>query len=234
MKINNTIIYKNDQDKYTQTAILVDNTTEHTVSATYNFGYISLKWYEKDKYEKGAAAGYYAGYYTLNSSSTETIVYCSWTKGFEVIKDSEMKALIPGTNKPNYGEDGKTLVEVEQTLWWRDDHNVVEWNHAGTLSLSNVEYKLNESRASLKPAETNLAGLILNNYLAIDGEPVVKVEGATSPYFSATYDGEGGIKLTQLTSTNTPKSHEETIEFNVVDCFGNKILVSLPIQIVTE
>lgn len=197
-------------------ANLVDNTTEHAFSATYNFGYISKTW---DAEKKVATTGDYIINVEKNPAN---IVFCSWTKDLNIKTASEI------VNK------------VETNPWWKNSYNTVMWEATNTgdpvaiKSLGNINIAYaNTSRvnANLKPAPTNLGGLILSNYLKIVGDINVVASGAASPYFSARVVDDCDIELYQYTESQKPIAHDETLEFEVVDCFGNKIPVSLPIKV---
>lgn len=233
MKINN-VRSNTVNGKVVVLPYKVDNTTTHAFSATYNFGYISKKY---DAASKSYVTGDYK-YPVANNPAAMT--FCSWTKFFNLKTASEI------VNK------------AETNPWWKDNYNQLVWKATPavgdpdamkSLGKLNWEYKKDAgSRVNneLNPAThggNNFGALLINGYLTIVKKTVngaevedikVMANGAESPYFTATYDGEGTIEIVQKTNSQRPVAHDETIEFKVEDCFGNQIPVSLPVKVVAK
>ena len=199
---------------------LVDNKTERTIKGKFLYENIS-KTYDV------ASNNYVYKTYSVNSTSSEPIIYCSWIKTFNYKK----------------GKDDN---------WVKNKKNVVTWTVTGgtttTLNLAELETEVKDEGllpVSLIPTGGTGDGSKFSDYLTNNLLEVVahkqygKVYTTSSdnkqinPYFMAEFIGTGtGIKLTQRNQTSIPSSVTSgNIHFTVKDCFGNTKDIVLPFVI---
>ena len=211
---------------------LVDNTTERTIAAVYNYKNIS-KDYDKDTKGYRAFDDFY-----VDSKSSEKIVYCSWMKTFNYDVKSNVKVTY---TQGATGPDGKPVIEKteeEQNTWLKN--NTVDWKSNGTggktlnfsdLAVSVTDYKL-------LPVTTGVNGATMDKFFASDVIATVGNAYTTSidgtqinPYFDATVTPTG-IILTQKSQTAIPsRVTGGKIHFTICDCFGNTKAIELPFKI---
>ena len=212
---------------------LVDNTTERTIAAVYNYQNISKR-YDKDTKTYHAFADFY-----VDSKSSEKIVYCSWMKTFNYDLKSNVKVTYaPGTA---IGPDGNAVIEKteeELNTWLKN--NTVDWKSDGTggktLAFSNLAVSVTDYK--LLPVTTGVNGTTMDKFFASDVIATVGNAYTTSndgtqinPYFDATVTSTG-IKLTQKSQTAIPsRVTGGKIHFTICDCFGNKKAIELPFKI---
>ena len=192
---------------------LVDNSTERTIKANYNYFNISKR------KENGS---WITGSYSVPSTSSEKIVYCSWMKTFEL--------------------------DVNKTGMKWSDNNKVTWkanpDANGTQLLFN-KLAVKVKDINLLPVKTGVNGSTMDTFLA--SNTLVVVEGKygkiwttstdgkqINPYFSASIDATG-ITLKQNSQAKIPSGVKGgKIWFNVKDCFGNVKPISLDFQILSN
>ena len=212
---------------------LVDNTTERTIAAVYNYQNISKR-YDKDTKTYHAFADFY-----VDSKSSEKIVYCSWMKTFNYDLKSNVKVTYaPGTT---IGPDGNPVIEKieeEQNTWLKN--NTVDWKSDGnggkTLKFSDLAVSVTDYK--LLPVTTGVNGTTMDKFFASDVIATVGKAYTTSidgtqinPYFDATVTSTG-ITLTQKSQTAIPsRVTGGKIHFTICDCFGNTKAIELPFKI---
>ena len=212
---------------------LVDNTTERTIAAVYNYQNISKR-YDKDTKTYHAFADFY-----VDSKSSEKIVYCSWMKTFNYDLKSNVKVTYaPGTT---IGPDGNPVIEKieeEQNTWLKN--NTVDWKSDGnggkTLNFSDLAVSVTDYK--LLPVTTGVNGTTMDKFFASDVIATVGKAYTTSidgtqinPYFDATVTSTG-ITLTQKSQTAIPsRVTGGKIHFTICDCFGNTKAIELPFKI---
>ncbi|MGN0282259.1 MAG: hypothetical protein ACI4B3_08170 [Prevotella sp.] len=211
-----TLDVYNVPSAWTGTAMknLIDNTTEHNISAYYTYSGIS-----KRIETVGGVRGYYDDLdYNTPSSSSEKVVYCSWTKNFSTDLTVDNK-----WNEKSKGYD-------KNTLTWAENPSGTQ-----TLDLNDVVTKIGGAIIpSVKPASASLGALITDNYLTIinPNDTRLVVSGQVNPYFKVNGISGSTITFEQTNQTTQPTSaHEETLELIVEDCFGNQFTISLPVQV---
>ena len=212
---------------------LVDNTTERTIAAVYNYQNISKR-YDKDTKTYHAFADFY-----VDSKSSEKIVYCSWMKTFNYDLKSNVKVTYaPGST---IGPDGNPVIEKieeEQNTWLKN--NTVDWKSDGnggkTLNFSDLAVSVTDYK--LLPVTTGVNGTTMDKFFASDVIATVGKAYTTSidgtqinPYFDATVTSTG-ITLTQKSQTAIPsRVTGGKIHFTICDCFGNTKAIELPFKI---
>ena len=192
---------------------LVDNSTERTIKANYNYFYISKR------KENGS---WIRGNYSVPSTSSEKIVYCSWMNTFEL--------------------------DVNKTDMKWSDNNKVTWkanpDANGTKLLFN-KLAVKVKDINLLPVKTGVNGSTMDTFFA--SNTLVVVEGKygkiwttstdgkqINPYFSASIDATG-ITLKQNSQSVIPSGVKGgKIWFTVKDCFGNVKPISLDFQILSN
>ena len=221
---------------------LVDNTTEHTIAAVYNYKDISKKYDETiKKYRKFTD-------YPVDSKSTEKIVYCSWMKTFSydvksnILVVEEPQDVRVFNEQTGQYETKKKLVKVSKELNTWLNTNTVEWKSDGkggkTLNFSDLAVSIADY--NLLPVTKGLTGKTINKFFESEVIAIVGNVYTTSndgkqinPYFSASVAGDGsGITLTQISQQAIPSSVTGgKIHFTISDCFGNTKAVELPFKI---
>ena len=230
-------------------ANLVDNKTEHTITADFVYKNISKR-YVKDPSDNKMK--WMAVDYTRPSASSEKIVYCSWMKtlGYNVTSNIveeerviEYQDIDPTTGNP-VTKYKKVKVPVQKTTWL--NHNTVTWstteNASAELDLANLQ----ASVADLKLIPTSVASTVKGTNLAtfFTKDVIALVKGTygnvwttstdgkqINPYFTASY-ANGKITLTQKNQTAIPSNVKGgLIHFTVRDCFGNLKAIQLPFVI---
>ena len=230
-------------------ANLVDNKTEHTITADFVYKNISKR-YVKDPSDNKMK--WMAVDYTRPSASSEKIVYCSWMKtlGYNVTSNIveeerviEYQDIDPTTGDP-VTKYKKVKVPVQKTTWL--NHNTVTWstteNASAELDLANLQ----ASVADLKLIPTSVASTVKGTNLAtfFTKDVIALVKGTygnvwttstdgkqINPYFTASY-ANGKITLTQKNQTAIPSNVKGgLIHFTVRDCFGNLKAIQLPFVI---
>ena len=230
-------------------ANLVDNKTEHTITADFVYKNISKR-YVKDPSDNKMK--WMAVDYTRPSASSEKIVYCSWMKtlGYNVtsniVEEQQLKEVREYNEETQEWETKNKLVKVkvQKTTWL--NHNTVTWstieNASTVLDLANLQasvadLKLIPTSVASTVKGTNLKAFFTNNVIDLvkgtygnvwttsaDGKQI-------NPYFTASY-ANGKITLTQKNQTAIPSSVKGgLIHFTVRDCFGNLKAIQLPFVI---
>lgn len=189
---------------------LVDNSTERTIKANYNYFSISKR------KENGS---WFRGDYPVPSTSSEKIVYCSWMKTFELdVNKTGMKWSDNNkvTWKANPDPRGTKLLFSKLAVKVKD------------INLLPVKTGVNGSTMDTFFASNALA-VVPGEYGEIwttstDGKQI-------NPYFSAEIDATG-ITLKQISQAAIPSGVTGgKIKFTVKDCFGNFKPISLDFQI---
>ena len=189
---------------------LVDNSTERTIKANYNYFSISKR------KENGS---WFRGDYPVPSTSSEKIVYCSWMKTFELdVNKTGMKWSDANkvTWKANPDPRGTKLLFSKLAVKVKD------------INLLPVKTGVNGSTMDTFFASNALA-VVPGEYGEIwttstDGKQI-------NPYFSAEIDATG-ITLKQISQAAIPSGVTGgKIKFTVKDCFGNVKPISLDFQI---
>ena len=220
---------------------LVDNTTERTIAAVYDYKNISKRLNDNGHYQE------FVDFY-VDSKSSEKIVYCSWMKTFNYDVKSNMKVTYaPGTTT---GPDGNPVIEKneeEQNPWLLN--NEVEWNATivatnpgKTLLFSNL--LANVSDLNALPVTAGVKGTTMDKFFASDVIAIVDNAVYTTsndgtqinPYFNAEVQKTGdvvtGILLTQKSQQAIPsRVTGGMIHFTIRDCFGNTKAIELPFKI---
>ena len=213
---------------------LVDNTTERTIAAVYDYKNISKRLNDNGHYQE------FVDFY-VDSKSSEKIVYCSWMKTFNYDVKSNMKVTYrPGTT---IGPDGNPVIEKreeEQNPWLRN--NEVEWKatvvatDSTTLQFSNL--LANVSDLNALPVTTGVNGATMDkffasNVIAVVGTPyTTSIDGTQkNPYFDVAVNATG-VTLTQKSQQAIPsRVTGGMIHFTIRDCFGNTKAIELPFKI---
>ena len=189
---------------------LVDNSTERTIKANYNYFDISKR------KENGS---WITGNFPVPSTSSEKIVYCSWMNTFELdenktgMKWSDNNKV---TWKANPDSRGTKLNFNKLAVKVKD------------INLLPVKTGVNGSTMDTFFASDALA-VVEGEYGEIwttstDGKQI-------NPYFSASID-DTGITLKQISQTAIPSGVKGgKIKFTVKDCFGNVKPIILDFQI---
>lgn len=192
---------------------LVDNSTERTIKADYNYFNISKR------KENGS---WIRGNYSVPSTSSEKIVYCSWMNTFEL--------------------------DVNKTDMKWSDNNKVTWkanpDPDGTkLLFSKLAVKVKD--INLLPVKTGVNGSTMDTFFASEALAVVEGkygkiwttstdEKQINPYFSASIDATS-ITLKQISQNAIPSGVKGgKIWFDVKDCFGNVKHIKLDFQILSN
>ena len=192
---------------------LVDNSTERTIKADYNYFNIS-------KRKKNGS--WYRGEYPVPSKSSEKIVYCSWMKTFELdVNKTDMKW--SDNNKVTW----KATPDANGTK--------LEFNKLAVkvkdINLLPVKTGVNGSTMDTFFASEALA--------VVDGKygeiwTTSTDEKQINPYFSASIDATG-ITLKQISQNAIPSGVKGgKIWFDVKDCFGNVKHIKLDFQILSN
>ena len=230
-------------------ANLVDNKTEHTITADFVYKNISKR-YVKDPSDNKMK--WMAVDYTRPSASSEKIVYCSWMKtlGYNVtsniVEEEQLQPVREYNEETQTWETKNKLVKVkvQKTTWL--NHNTVIWstreNASTELDLANLQ----ASVADLKLIPTSVASTVKGtNLKAFFTSNVIDLVKGTygnvwttsadgkqiNPYFTASF-ANGKITLTQKNQTAIPSSVKGgLIHFTVRDCFGNLKAIQLPFVI---
>ena len=213
---------------------LVDNTTERTIAAVYDYKNISKRLNDNGHYQE------FVDFY-VDSKSSEKIVYCSWMKTFNYDVKSNVKVTYrPGTT---IGPDGNPVIEKreeEQNPWLRN--NEVEWKatvvatDSTTLQFSNL--LANVSDLNALPVTTGVNGATMDeffasNVIAVVGTPyTTSIDGTQkNPYFDVAVNATG-VTLTQKSQQAIPsRVTGGMIHFTIRDCFGNTKAIELPFKI---
>ena len=189
---------------------LVDNSTERTIKANYNYYRIS---------KRKVNGNWFRGDYPVPSTSSEKIVYCSWMKTFELdVNKTGMKWSDNNkvTWKANPDARGTKLDFNKLAVKVKD------------INLLPVKTGVNGSTMDTFFASNALA-VVPGEYgdiwtTSTDGKQI-------NPYFSASIDATG-ITLYQISQNAIPSSVTGgKIKFTVKDCFGNVKPISLDFQI---
>ena len=222
---------------------LVDNTTERTIAAVYDYKNISKRLNDNGHYQE------FVDFY-VDSKSSEKIVYCSWMKTFNYDVKSNVKVTYEkaedANGNPILDSNGNQVikkVETEQNPWLLN--NEVEWNATmvaigKTLWFSNL--LANVSDLNALPVTTGVNGATMDKFFDSDVIATVGKAYTTSidgtqinPYFDATVTSTGtktGITLTQKSQSTIPsRVTSGMIHFTIRDCFGNTKAIELPFKI---
>ena len=230
-------------------ANLVDNKTEHTITADFVYKNISKR-YVKDPSDNKMK--WMAVDYTRPSASSEKIVYCSWMKtlGYNVtsniVEEQQLKEVREYNEETQTWETKNKLVKVkvQKTTWL--NHNTVTWstreNASTELDLANLQasvadLKLIPTSVASTVKGTNLKAFFTSNVIDLVKGSYGKVWTTSTdgkqinPYFTASY-ANGKITLTQKNQTTVPSNVKGgLIHFTVRDCFGNTKTIQLPFVI---
>lgn len=225
---------------------LVDNTTERTIAAVYNYKDISKR---PDPEDNGKIKEF--KYFPVNSKSSEKIVYCSWMKTFgydvksNIVEEERVVAyeVIDENTGKTVKKYKKVKVPVEHNTWLNS--NTVDWKSDGkggnTLNLGNLAVSVADKK--LLPVTTGLSGATMDTFFANDVIAIVgdvyttSIDGTQkNPYFDATVvktNGKvSGISLSQKSQQAIPsKVTGGKIHFTIRDCFGNTKAIELPFKI---
>ena len=192
---------------------LVDNSTERTIKADYNYFNISKR------KENGS---WITGNFPVPSTSSEKIVYCSWMKTFELdVNKTGMKW------SDNNQVTWKATPDANGTKLHFDKLAV----KVKDINLLPVKTGVNGSTMDTFFASNALA-VVEGKYGEIwttstDGKQI-------NPYFSASIDATG-ITLKQISQAAIPSGVTGgKIKFTVKDCFGNVKPISLDFQILSN
>ena len=230
-------------------ANLVDNKTEHTITADFVYKNISKRYVKNPSDNK---MKWMAVDYTRPSASSEKIVYCSWMKtlGYNVtsniVEEEQLQPVREYNEETQTWETKNKLVKVkvQKTTWL--NHNTVTWstreNASTELDLANLQ----ASVADLKLIPTSVASTVKGtNLKAFFTSNVIDLVKGTygnvwttsadgkqiNPYFTASF-ANGKITLTQKNQTAIPSNVKGgLIHFTVRDCFGNLKAIQLPFVI---
>ena len=230
-------------------ANLVDNKTEHTITADFVYKKISKR-YVKDPSDNKMK--WMAVDYTRPSASSEKIVYCSWMKTFgynvtsNIVEEEhviEYQDVNPTTGA-SVTKYKKVKVPVQKTTWL--NNNTVTWSTTENASTDLDLTNLQASVADLKLIPTSVASTVKGTSLAkfFTEDVIALVKGTygnvwttstdgkqINPYFTASY-ANGKITLTQKNQTAIPSNVKGgLIHFTVRDCFGNLKAIQLPFVI---
>ncbi|MEH2914816.1 hypothetical protein V7U47_06120 [Segatella copri] len=192
---------------------LVDNSTERTIKAYYTYKNIS---------KRNENGSWITGNYSVPSTSSEKIVYCSWMNTFEL--------------------------DVNKTDMKWSDNNKVTWKanpdaNGTKLFFNKLAVKVKD--INLLPVKTGVKGSTMDTFFANNTLAVVKgkygkiwttsTDGKQiNPYFSAEIDATG-ITLKQNSQSAIPSGVTGgKIKFTVKDCFGNVKPISLDFQILSN
>ena len=225
---------------------LVDNTTERTIAAVYNYKDISKR---PDPEDNGKIKEF--KYFPVNSKSSEKIVYCSWMKTFgydvksNIVEEERVVAyeVIDENTGKTVKKYKKVKVPVEHNTWLNS--NTVDWKSDGkggkTLNLANLAVSVVDYK--LLPVTKDLSGTTMDTFFANDVIAIVgdvyttSIDGTQkNPYFDATVvktNGKvSGISLSQKSQQAIPsKVTGGKIHFTIRDCFGNTKAIELPFKI---
>ena len=213
---------------------LVDNTTERTIAAVYNYQGISKR-YDKDTKTYHAFADFY-----VDSKSSEKIVYCSWMKTFNYDVKSNVKVTYEQT--ADLDANGNHIikkVETEQNTWLKN--NEVEWNatidpNGKLLKFSNLSANVSDLNALPVTAgvkEKTMDKFFNSNVIAIVGTPyTTSLDGTQkNPYFDVTVNANGATLVQKSQTTIPSRVTGGKIHFTIRDCFGNTKAIELPFKI---
>ena len=232
-------------------ANLVDNKTEHTITADFVYKNISKR-YVKDPSDNKMK--WMAVDYTKPSASSEKIVYCSWMKtlGYNVtsniVEEQQLKEVREYNEETQAWETKNKLVKVkvQKTTWL--NNNTITWSNSTTttnskeFSLANLQASVADLKLIPSSAASTVKGTNLKAFFDTNVIDVVKgtygevwttsADGKQiNPYFTASY-ANGKITLTQKNQTAIPSNVKGgLIHFTVRDCFGNLKAIQLPFVI---
>ena len=188
----------------------IDNTTWHSVAASYLYKGVSTYWSASD--EK-----WYVGVnWAVDYNKTLEAKYACW---------HDASAFAWGTYKVT---DGKTEVvkSYKPSLQWTAEGNVLtsKYEHIISTNSYNNDY-----------FGLNLDKLInTNQWLKIkEGSVKLTVSGQVNPYFEPKMEGS----VITFTQKNTQvdaapvADHDENLEFTVIDAFGHEKAISLAVTI---
>lgn len=189
---------------------LVDNSTERTIKADYNYFNISKR------KENGS---WITGNFPVPSKSFEKIVYCSWMNTFELdVNKTGMK----------WSDNNKVTWKATPDANGTKLHFNKLAVKVKDINLLPVKTGVNGSTMDTFFASDALA-VVEGEYGEIwttstDGKQI-------NPYFSASID-DTGITLKQISQTAIPSGVKGgKIKFTVKDCFGNVKPIILDFQI---
>ena len=189
---------------------LVDNSTERTIKANYNYYGIS---------KRKVNGSWITGNFPVPSTSSEKIVYCSWMKTFELdVNKTGMKWSDNNkvTWKANPDPNGTKLYFNKLAVKVKD------------INLLPVKTGVNGSTMDTF-FDSNALAVVEGKYGKI--WTTSTNEKQINPYFSASIDATG-ITLKQISQTAIPSGVKGgKIWFTVKDCFGNVKDIKLDFQI---
>ena len=214
---------------------LVDNTTERTIAAVYNYQNISKRPDPDDNGKIKLFTDFY-----VESKSSEKIVYCSWMKTFNYDVKSNVKVTYEQTD--DLDANGNHIikkVETEQNTWLKN--NEVEWNatidpNGKLLKFSNLSANVSDLNALPVTAgvkEKTMDKFFNSNVIAIVGTPyTTSLDGTQkNPYFDVTVNANGATLVQKSQTTIPSRVTGGKIHFTIRDCFGNTKAIELPFKI---
>ena len=214
---------------------LVDNTTERTIAAVYDYQNISKR---PDPDDNGKIKKF--AHFYVESKSSEKIVYCSWMKTFNYDVKSNVKVTYEQTD--DLDANGNHIikkVETEQNTWLKN--NEVEWNatidpNGKLLKFSNLSANVSDLNALPVTAgvkEKTMDKFFNSNVIAIVGTPyTTSLDGTQkNPYFDVTVNANGATLVQKSQTTIPSRVTGGKIHFTIRDCFGNTKAIELPFKI---
>lgn len=212
--------------------VIADNTTSHAVSAKYLYKGISKKLKENSTTVYLEDQDYEA---TATSTDVTEFVYCSWTKDFK-------------TDDTNWVAEPYNAGTAAKPDWKTRPNNVLKWEGTAATQRLNLDYvKVTSDLRGIGDKATlfngkSLGELIASNYLTIEAVKLNGPKGDNDKYFdvvaksgvvenAANTAFVTAIECTKIAGVQSPIEHEETLSIKVMDCFGNKYTVSLPVTV---
>ena len=186
----------------------IDNKTEFPVEVSYLYRGISTKWDAKDK------KWYVGAPYPVAASKNMTAIFACW---------HHASTFAWGTHKV-----GNANVSYEPSLQWaKVPATTPAQAQSGWINHTN-------SYDNSFFGKT-LSNLILSGYLKVSTDAKdckLTVGSQVNPYFTPAITEEGVISFTQTQEENAPGvDHKETLSFVVIDAFGHKATIELPVTI---
>lgn len=212
--------------------VIADNTTSHAVSAKYFYKGISKRLKKDSTTEYDEDQNYEA---TATSTDVTEFVYCSWTKDFK-------------TDDTNWVAEPYNAGTAQKPDWKTKPNNVLKWEGTNDIQRLNLDHVKVTSdlrgignKATLFNGRT-LGELIASKFLKIDAVKLNGPKGDNDKYFKVEAKSDvvenaahtsfvTVIECEKIAGVQSPIEHEETLSFKVMDCFGNKYTVSLPVTV---
>lgn len=192
---------------------LVDNSTERTIKADYNYFNISKR------KENGS---WITGNFPVPSKSSEKIVYCSWMNTFEL----------------DVNKTGMKWSDNNKVTWKATPDAKGTKLHFNKLAVKVKDINLLPVKTGVNGSTMDT--FFASDALAVVEGKYGKIwttstdEKQINPYFSASIDATG-ITLKQISQTAIPSGVKGgKIWFDVKDCFGNVKHIKLDFQILSN